>query len=252
VAQALEESCDTVFYQWGYQFYRERSIKGDLFQRQLRKWGFGDETDVDLPSEAGGRVPDAAWKQAVHEAYPKLFPEPLWLPGDSINMSIGQGDLLVTPLQLAVSYAALANGGTLYRPELGLRVQQPDGTVVQAIVPRETGKAPLNNRNRQVMVDGLRAAVTTGTAATSFAGFPHSSFPVAGKTGTAEVVIDGIDTNHSWFAAFAPIEDPKIVVVAMVEEGGHASETAAPIVRRVLEGFFGLTPTEFRIGVATD
>lgn len=252
VAQALVESCDTVFYQWGYQFYRERSIKGDLFQRQLRKWGFGDETDVDLPSEAVGRVPDADWKQAVHDGYPKLFPEPLWLPGDSINMSIGQGDLLVTPLQLAVAYGALANGGTLYRPELGLRVEQPDGTVVEAIVPREVGKAPLNQRHRQVLVDGLRGAVVSGTAATSFTGFPHPSIPVAGKTGTAEVVIDGIDTNHSWFAAFAPIDDPKIVVVAMVEEGGHGSETAAPIVRRVLEGFFGLTPTEFKIGVATD
>jgi len=252
LADSLSQSCDTVYYQFGLDFYRQRRERGELMQRQLRRWGFGSATGVDIPSEAEGRIPDSAWKQAVHEAAPRLFPQPLWLPGDNINMSIGQGDLLVTPLQLASAYAAIANGGTLYRPEIGLRVEAPDGTVLKTVAPSVIGKVPLAKRARNVILAGLHGAVTTGTAAGSFAGFPHDRIPIAGKTGTAEVVIDGQDANHSLFAAMAPSDRPEIVVMAVVEEGGHGSEVAAPIVRRVLEQYFGLAPSEIRIAAATD
>jgi penicillin-binding protein 2 len=252
LAQALVESCDTVFYEFGYRFYRERNIHGELMQRQLRRWGFGRPTNVDLPGERVGRVPDSAWKQAVHEYAPKLYPQPLWLPGDNINMSIGQGDLLVTPLQLASAYAAIANGGTLYRPEVGLRIEEPGGPAIRTVEPQELGTVAMNERARGPIHEGLLGAVTQGTAASPFAGFPHESVSVAGKTGTAEVVVDGRDADHSWFAAYAPADDPEVVVVAIVEQGGHGSEVAAPIVRRVLEAYFGLTPSEFRIGAPTD
>ncbi|HEX6208299.1 MAG TPA: penicillin-binding protein 2 [Actinomycetota bacterium] len=251
LAGSLERSCDTVYYQFGLDFWRLRDERGDVMQRQLRKWGFGRPTGVDVPGELEGRVPDSEWKQQVHELYPKYFPEGLWLPGDNINMSIGQGDLLVTPLQLASAYAAIANGGTLYRPEVGLRVEAPDGTVLKAVAPREIRRIPMQKKAREQVLAGLRAAVqgVGGTATTAFAGFPGS---VAGKTGTAEVIVDGQETTHSWFAAFAPAEDPEILVVAIVEEGGHGSQVAAPIVRRILEQYFGITPSAFRIGVATD
>jgi penicillin-binding protein 2 len=251
-AEALIRSCDTVFYGWGYQFWSERTARGDLMQHHLRRWGFGDLTGIDIPGEASGRVPDARWKSDINAAYPNLFPEPTWLPGDNINMSIGQGDLLVTPLQLAAAYGALANGGTLYRPQVALRVQRPDGTPVRRFEGERIGRVPLRRPQFAAIMNALRGVVSSpaGTATSAFAGFPLSSTPVAAKTGTAEV--HG-KQPHSWFAAIAPANDPQFVVVAIVEEGGHGSQVAAPIVRRVLEGLLHLEPGAFEIsGQVTD
>lgn len=252
--QSLIESCDTVYYGFGLNFYRDYQIRGEALQRELRRFGFGNATGVDLPGERDGRVPDRAWKESVHEAYPRLYPEDLWLPGDTINMSIGQGDLLVTPLQLATGFAALANGGTLYEPQLARQVQDPEGEVLEAFEPKERGTVSVPPGAREAILQGLQGVVSagTGTATTAFAGFPFDRIPVAGKTGTSEVIVDGKDANHSWFAAFAPADDPRYVAVALVEQGGHGSQVAAPIVRRILEGIFGLTPTEFHIGQAVD
>jgi penicillin-binding protein 2 len=249
---ALIRSCDTVFYNWGLKFWTERAARGDFFQHHIRRWGFGALSGIDIPGEAEGRVPDAAWKQAVNAAYPNLFPEPTWLPGDNINLSIGQGDLLVTPLQMAVAYSALANGGTLYRPQVGLRVQRPDGSLVRRFEGEAVGRVPLRRADLAAISNALRGVVSSpgGTATTAFAGFPLSAHPVAGKTGTAEV--HG-KQPHSWFAAYAPATEPEFVVVAVVEEGGHGSQVAAPIVRRVLEGLLDLEPGAFHIsGQATD
>jgi penicillin-binding protein 2 len=245
-SEALIQSCDTVFYNWGLRFWNERQSRGDVFQHQIRRWGFGDLTGIDIPGEVEGRVPDASWKQAVHAEYPELFPEATWLPGDNINMSIGQGDLLVTPLQMAVAYSALANGGTLYRPQVALRVQDPGGTQVRRFEGEVVGHVPENRATLTAIGNALRGVVSSpsGTATSAFAGFPLSSIPVAGKTGTAEV--HGRQP-HSWFAAFAPADDPQFVVVAVVEEGGHGSQVAAPIVRRVLEGLLDLEPEAFEI-----
>ncbi|HEX9890804.1 MAG TPA: penicillin-binding protein 2, partial [Actinomycetota bacterium] len=246
--QALIESCDTVFYRFGLDFYRERKIHGELLQRQLRGWGMDRDTGVDLPGEQSGRVPDAQWKSAVHEEEPELFPDPVWYPGDSINMSIGQGDLLTTPLQMARSFAALGNGGILYEPHVGLRVQTADGRVVERVFPKRVGRLPYSNKVLARIRGALQGVVTNGTGAQAFLGFPTSSIPVAGKTGTSEV----FDKQpHSWFVAMAPADDPQIVVAAIVEEGGHGSEVAAPIVRRILEHVFDLEVTPFRLGVAS-
>ena len=245
-AEALIQSCDTVFYPWGLQFWRERQARGDLFQKELRGWGFGQTTGIEVPGEQDGRVPDAKWKQYVNANWPESFPFSTWLPGDSINLSIGQGDLLVTPLQLAVAYSALANGGTLYRPQLALAIQDRDGNILSEFEPEAVGRVPVKQPILTAISNALRGVVTSkeGTATGAFAGFPTSSHPVAGKTGTAEVANK---QPHSWFAAFAPAQEPEFVVVAVVEEGGHGSQVAAPIVRRVLEGLLNLEPGAFHI-----
>jgi penicillin-binding protein 2 len=255
LAESLVQSCDTVYYDFGFRFYLEREDRGDLMQQHLRRWGFGRPTGIDLPGEGDGRVPDRRWKEAVHEEEPALYPEPVWLPGDNINMSVGQGDMLVTPLQLANAFAAIANGGRLYRPQLGMEIRRPDGGLVRRMEPEVRGRVPAKRSTLAFLRNALTGVVSSpsGTATSAFSGFPLSEHPVAGKTGTAEVVVDGQDTLHSWFAAMAPAHDPEYVVVAIVEEGGHGSEVAAPIVRRVLEGLLDLTPGEFQIsGEAED
>jgi penicillin-binding protein 2 len=245
-SESLIQSCDTVFYGWGLDFYVDRKSRGEYMQHQLRQWAFDELTGIDIPGEQEGRIPDARWKQDVHAQYPELFPEPTWLPGDNINMSIGQGDVLVTPLQMATAYAALANGGTLYRPQLALRIQKPDGTTVRRFRGQVLGRVKMRPSHQEAIVNALRAVVSapTGTATGAFAGWNHAAYPVAGKTGTSE--IHG-KQPHSWFAAFAPADEPEFVVVAVVEEGGHGSQVAAPIVRRVLEGLLDLEPSAFNI-----
>jgi penicillin-binding protein 2 len=248
LAESLTLSCDTIYYDFGFRFWLEREARGDMLQSHIRKWGFGRETGIDVPGEIDGRVPDESWKQQVHEELPKLFPYPDWLPGDNINMSIGQGDLLVTPLQLAVAYSAIANGGTLYRPQVGLKVTTPDGEVVKHIKKQPYGRVPASKETLAFIRQALTGVVQgSGTAASAFAGFPLDQYSVAGKTGTAEATLEGREVLHSWFAAMAPAEDPEYVVVAVVEEGGHGSDVAAPVVRRVLEGLLGLTPAELNI-----
>jgi penicillin-binding protein 2 len=248
--RALVISCDTVFYQFGLDFYADRDVLGEYFQTQMRRWGFGRPSGIDIPAEAAGRVPDEEWKQEVNDPDD---PNALWYPGDNINLSIGQGDLLVTPLQMAVAYAALANGGTLYRPQLARRVESPEGDVVKRVAARAFGNAPADPQTLEYIRTALEGVVQgEGTAAGAFAGFPLDRYPVAGKTGTAEPAFD-YQASHSWFAAFAPADDPQYVVVALVEQAGHGSEVAAPIVRRIFEGLFDLTPSEFSIvGEATD
>jgi penicillin-binding protein 2 len=249
LGQSLVKSCDTVYYQFGLEFYRERRKDGEVFQKLMRRWGFGRPTGIDLPFETEGRMPDAEWKARMHKRYPKAFPVGLWYPGDNINMSIGQGDLLVTPMQLATAYSALVNGGTLYRPQVALRVQRPDGTVVRHFPSHSLGRVPFKRSVIEPISDALRGVMTDGTAASAFAGFPHDAFPVSGKTGTAEVAGK---QPHSWFAAMAPAENPRYVIVAMVEEGGHGSQVAAPIVRRIIEGLYGLDSVGIHIGLPQD
>jgi penicillin-binding protein 2 len=249
LGEALVVSCDTVFYRFGLEFYRNRRQDGEVFQKLLRRWGFGQPSGIDVPFETAGRMPDAEWKTKMHELNPKSFPVGLWYPGDNINMSIGQGDLLVSPMQLAVAYSALANGGTLYRPQVALRVQRPDGTVVRKFEPRALGRVPMKRPSVLAIRDSLLGVVTSGTAASAFAGFPHEEIAVAGKTGTAEVAGK---QPHSWFAAVAPGANPRYVVVAIVEEGGHGSQVAAPIVRQIIEGLFGRDSTGIHVGVAQD
>jgi penicillin-binding protein 2 len=246
LAQALKVSCDTVFYQFGADFYDR--YRNDQFgqdalplQRDLRQFGFGTASGIDLPGEASGLIPTPKWKEQFAKDNPDVLREDerSWLPGDDILMSIGQGFVTVTPMQLAVAYAALANGGKVCEPHLADRIVDANGDLVRPITGH-CGRQRLPYS--QAELDAIVSALTTvpqagGTADSAFLGFPLDEFPVAGKTGTAQ---REPFQDTSWFAAIVPANDPRYVVVAMVEQGGHGSTTAAPIVRQVIEQIYGI------------
>jgi penicillin-binding protein 2 len=262
LAEALTVSCDTVFYPFGYAFWQrfcalngdcfrdQTSGKGDIFQRDLRTFGFGQPAGSDFP-ESTGIIPTPQWKFEHKLPNPDAVCDRTWCPGDDINMSIGQGDVQVTPLQLAVAYSAIANGGTVWQPHVGLRVQDSDGNVVSRIRPTAIGKLPFTKKQLSYVRQALTGVVgkPEGTAYAPFRDFPMGRIPVAGKTGTAQVPSKD---DYSWFAAMAPANHPRFVVVALVEQGGHGSQTAAPVVRRILDGLFGLRLTNPHTGVAAD
>ena len=269
LAQALVRSCDTYFYDVAYRQWQVEQAQGDepdeVLPRVAERFGFGRVLGVDLPGEVPGVVPSREWRrefwernratycanaQALEEGtYGQLVNEDLcqfggrWRGGDAINTSIGQGDLLSTPLQVAASYLAVANGGTLYRPHLGQAVVDPSGEVVRSIEPEVIDELGLTDVELAAIQQGLEDVVMNerGTAFEAFDGFPLGRIPVAGKTGTAELKPL---VPFAWFAGYAPADDPEIVVVVNVEEGGGGSQTAAPIVRGILEHYFRITPAE--------
>ena len=204
---------------------------------------------IDLPGEYGGRVPDALWKRSIHEKYPKDFPFGDWVPGDFVNMSIGQGDTLVTPIQMAQAYAALLDGGRVCAARLLRAVQTADGVPVRTLGSHCGRKLPFAASDLAYVRDALAGTVRDGTAAAVFRGFPLNDVWVSGKTGTAQVFNR---QDFSWFAAMTARGEQKYVVVAVVEQGGHGATTAAPIVRRVIEALYGLPLTPFATSGATD
>lgn len=272
--KALVVSCDTVFYRLAYAAWLAQGglaagpSTPDPFVDMARAFGLGRRTGVDLPGEAAGRIPDRAWKRASWEAgrastcarartgYPELArTDPAraryltalatescatgfqYRAGDAVNFSIGQGDLAVTPLQLAVVYAAIANGGTLWQPRVAAGYRDAAAAsgapVAQAIPPRAAGTVPL----RRDVLSYLRSALADvpragGSAQSAFAGFPLERYPVAGKTGTGEVF--GRQAT-AWFAAYGPTTKPKYAVVAVVSQGGSGSKVAAPAVRSIFD-----------------
>jgi penicillin-binding protein 2 len=152
----------------------------------------------------------------------------------------------VSPLQLAVGYGALANGGTVYRPHVGRAVLDPaSGRVVRRVAPRVAGVADVPAGALAAVGQGLVSVPAAGTAAPAFAGFPLDRFPVAGKTGTADLPPQA---PFAWFASFAPAGDPRYVVVVMVEQGGHGGESAAPVARAIYQRLFGLPATPVAAG----
>jgi penicillin-binding protein 2 len=242
IPRALTVSSDVYFYTIGGDlYYRQKHGQpgGDALQETARAYGFGSPTGIGLPNEASGRVPDAAWKQKIHDANPESFPYPDWLPGDNILSSVGQGDILATPLQLANSYAAFANGGTLFEPRVASEVLDARGKKVRDLAPIRRGAVPVPGRAEMLAGFTGVAEDDKGTAFNVFQGFPPGS--VAGKTGTAQV--QGKQST-SWFVGMTPAAAPQYIVLAVVEEGGYGSGTAAPIVKRIMQGLTGqpLTP----------
>lgn len=228
----IAQSCDTVFYEIGLRLYRRRL---EELQAWGRRFGAGAKTRVDLPGEVQGRVPDIAWKKAFNAKTPQYAQ---WMPGDTVNMAIGQGDVLVTPMQLASMYAAIANGGTFFKPHVLREVLTPDGRVSYKYRPVATRWLKANKEHIRILRDGLRKVVTEGTAQSAFDGL---DLDVSGKTGTAEVA--GKD-DYAWFVGYAPSSAPKYVAVVMVEQGGHGGSVAAPAVRNILASIYGLEVTE--------
>jgi penicillin-binding protein 2 len=225
--QALSMSCDTWFYRLGTMFYTRQVQSGALdMQNWAKRLGLGHDTGLDLPGESGGVVPTPGWLRQTF----KNPAERIWYEGYSVNLAIGQGYLAVTPLQLAVAYSALANGGTIVRPHIGRAVVDPSGNVVRMLHFRPRGHLAL--KDVWAIRQGLYDAAHVGTSAAVFSSFP---VPVAGKTGTAQTP-NGSD--HSWYATWAPYGHPRVVVVVLIEHGGFGAEAAAPAAKEIYSAFF--------------
>jgi penicillin-binding protein 2 len=241
---ALAYSCDTYFYQLGDKFY-SASGKNTL-QKWARIFGFGQRTGTDVGPEVPGLVPTIAWR---HNRFTKKKDpccweiDRLWKPGNSIQLAIGQGDLLTTPLQMARFYALIANGGRLVTPHVLLDVENPNGMPVP--VPARPAPLPVHvdPAALQVVQKGLWEAthLPFGTSYPIFGSYPIS---IAGKTGTAEKVVSlpgyvGLQ-DQSWWCGYGPTEDAKLVVCAVIENGGHGGTAAAPAAAEVFSSFFGV------------
>ena len=224
--QALTVSSDVFFYQLGLR--ANAAGDGRLIQSWGRRLGLGRRTGIDLPGELPGLMPTPEWRNRLYEE--ELTDRP-WAPGDNINLSVGQGDLQSNPLQMAVAYAAVANGGKVVRPHLGLRIEDASGRVLQELEPPTPTKLPINAAYRQAIMEGLRGAASSpgGTSTDVFAGFP---VPIAGKTGTAEKGLGRAD--QSWYIALAGYPNPDYVVAVTDEAGGFGADTAAPMARDIL------------------
>jgi penicillin-binding protein 2 len=267
---ALVKSCDTVFYNMGYQMWQHDNRKANTvtspkapvqFEQKIELgWGFGKNTGVDLPQESNGTIPTREWlyyywKDNAHTGqnwckygrqngsyiqqieWDDCRYGNIWEPGQAIIASIGQGYVAVTPLQLADAYAALANGGTLYSPRIGEELVSPSGKVVQKITPPVVGHLPASSTTLAYIRSALQGVITSGTAAGTFGGFPLNKVCVAGKTGTAQVFGKN---STSVFASFAPCNNPKYVVVMMIPDSGYGADVSGPGVRAIWDAIYGL------------
>jgi penicillin-binding protein 2 len=269
--RSLALSCDSMWYQIAYDEWvrdgglRPKENPNDHFFTAAKLFGFGKKTGIDLPSESAGRLPDREWKKAWHEENKDFYCNyrerakksqltPLLLEiarencldgdkvraGDAVNFSIGQGDLLATPLQIAMMYTAIGNGGTLYRPQIAKAIVDPEGKTIKEFKPEAIGKLPVNKRTLKSIQVGLRQVVTAGTATGAFAGL---DVEVSGKTGTGQVFGRNLDgsakDDTSWFASYAPTKKPVYTVLMMVSQGGFGGSTSGVGVRRIYEHIFG-------------
>jgi penicillin-binding protein 2 len=259
MARALTVSSDVFFYTLGAWAY---SHGGSVIQKWARKLGLDRRTGIDVPGEFGGLVPDKQWRDQGYLDYQKcvkkahlheqttqaLFKcggiERPWSQGDNVNLAIGQGDLLATPLQMATAYSTLATGGDVPRPHLGAAVEDGHGRVIQEIRKSSKRHVKIDQRYLDVVMQGLLGATTDpkGTSADVFKGFPYK---VYGKTGTAE---HPGQADQSWYACYVPQGSRSIVVVVTIEKGGFGAESAAPAARLILSKWFGLGEHDFKVG----
>ena len=229
---ALQVSSDVFFYIMGA---RLDSAPGHPLQKWAKRLGLGRPTGIDLPGEADGLVPTPAWRDRLYRH--KLTDRP-WSIGDNVNFAVGQGDLQATPLQMAVAYSTIANGGRVVTPHIGMRIEDAAGRLLQQVDPPPSRRVKINEYNRQAILNGLELAAGTppGTSADVFKGFPYR---VMGKTGTAERPGWG---DQSWYVCYAPAAGGKgpIVVAVTVEQGGWGASAAAPAARLILSQWFNV------------
>lgn len=230
--RALEVSSDVYFYRLG-----QRMNGTEALQDWSREFGIGEPTGIDLVGESEGLLPTPGWRNALFRNGETDRP---WAVGDNIQLSIGQGDLQANPLQMALGYSALGNGGTVYRPKLLRRVEDVAGRVKKEIEPEALRKISIPTSVRASIMEGLNLAAQApeGTSYPVFGGFPVK---IAGKTGTAERPPYG---DQSWYAAIAPFDNPRIAVATTVEEGGFGADTAAPVALAILSEYFDETASQ--------
>lgn len=243
LTRAITVSSDVFFYEIGKNFWEARGRFGPAaIQEAARSLGMGEPTGIELPFEGEGRVPDPESRKKTHDANPTAFPTRDWFTGDNLNLAVGQGDLVVSPVQLANAYAAFANGGTVYAPRIASAVLDPSGRVLRKIDTQTLQTVDLPPSVRAPLLAGFEGAVADpdGTAFAAFQGFPLEEFSVAGKTGTAEVAGK---QDSALFSAIAPVEAPRFSVTVVMEQSGFGASAAAPVARRVLEKLAGVEPT---------
>jgi penicillin-binding protein 2 len=242
MVSGLANSCDVYFYYigGGYEPIEYEGLGPDRMVEYMEMFGFGEPTGIDLPGEVAGLAPTRKWKRVNYAE--------TWLTGDTYNMSIGQGFVLATPLQVLNAMAAIANGGTLYRPHLVKEILDADGNVVEVIEPEVIQHLDVDPRHIQIIQQGLRAVIDwpTGTARETF---DVPGIVASGKTGTAEFCDeypqcldrDGrVTTSHAWFTAYAPSNKPEIATVVFVYGGGEGSAVAIPVTNRMLRYYFDI------------
>jgi penicillin-binding protein 2 len=260
--RALQLSCDTFFYRVGLHFWQKYGsdptnvAAKDPLVEEAKGFGFGSETGIDLPGEASGRIADRHWKLAYWKqmksyyckvdndgsaksdflhvfAHEFCLEGNYYRAGDAVNYSIGQGDTIVTPLQLARAYAALSNGGTLYAPRIAKAIVSPDGTVLKEFAPRAQGRVPASAASIDYVDTALQGTPRVGTLAWKFIDFPLDTVHIRGKTGSAEVYGK---QSTSWVATY----DENYVVIMMVSQAGTGSGTSGPAVRKIWEALYGV------------
>jgi penicillin-binding protein 2 len=259
--EALKVSSDTYFFQTG----ELANSHGPVIQDMAHKLGVGQKTGIDLPTEITGLVPDSAWRAKVaaeelacehtkHAASCGISDGRPWSVGDNMHLAVGQGDLLTSPLQMAVAYSTLANAfagggeGMVVRPHLGREVDDAQGRIVQALSYPPLRHVHLNSSNLSVVMEGIHDAASQqgGTSADVWAGWDQAQHPVYGKTGTAEHV--GKE-DQSWYMCYLPDANRPIVIAVTVEQGGWGAETSAPIARLIASQWFG-KPKHFVSGAS--
>jgi penicillin-binding protein 2 len=263
VTQALKVSSDVFFYTLGE---RANPLAGEVIQTWARKLGLGRPTGIDIPGEPKGLVPDAEWRNTGYAAYQKcakrnhveertsaaLFAcggiERPWSTGDNVNLAIGQGDLQATPLQMAVAYSSIVNGGHVVRPHLGWKIEDGLGRQIEEVTKPPRRKVNFSSVDQQAILEGLRGAAMEdgGTSAAVMKGFPLT---VYGKTGTVE---RPGQPDQSWYIAYVPHKTRPIVVAVTIERGGFGAETAAPAARLILSEWFDVGDKQFVEGTSAD
>lgn len=224
VRKALAESVNTFFYAVGGGYDNIQGLGVDRLKKYAELFGLNHQLGIDLPGEASGFIPSKAWKESVKKEQ--------WYIGDTYHLSIGQGDLLVTPLQVSSYMAAVANDGILFKPQIVSKITDASGNLVKELKPEVIRQNFIKPEYLQVVREGLRQAVTAGSSR-AMADLPFTS---AGKTGTAQ--FGNENKTHAWFTAFAPYENPEIVITVIVEGGGQGNELALPIAKQALQWWF--------------
>ena len=223
--RAIAVSANVYFYEIGGGYKNIKGLGIEKIKKYLNLFGFGYDTGVDLPGESGGLIPDPNWKKTVKN-------EP-WVTGDTYNVSIGQGDVLVTPLQMANAIAAIANGGLLWKPQILKKITDNGGKVLKTAEPELIRSGFVGDEKLKIVREGMRRAVTEG----SVWFLNDLPFKVAGKTGTAQVTNTFKKTN-AWFAGFAPYDKPEIAIAIVIEGAGEGSTAAVPVAKEVFNWYY--------------
>ncbi len=238
IISGLSKSCNIFFYQLGLKLGEKRLIQG------AKLFGLSQVSGIDLPYEIKGKIPSPSWKESLFKTR--------WFAGDTVNLSIGQGYVLVSPLEVALLMSAIANSGCIFKPYLVKYIEYPDGKIITK-KPILKKRLKMSEETKRILDKGLEEVVLSGTGR----GANIAGIRIAGKTGTAQ---NPQGKDHAWFVCYGPVEDPSIVVAVLVEHGGQGGIEAAPIARRILTNFFGIkerweemgTGTEMEMGTQTE